>query len=139
MARNQRTGELDSYAERVQARRAALNLQRSPAVDVTSRTFMQSNVVQGLSDASVSNGSVVSPTDVSHANQVTDDDSELEGVSESSVNDLDVANAVDCAPNILGLSTSELGELGDDEFQGVSEMFSTSFACRPVKGLDLTT
>src|SRR6218665_2575751 len=41
MARKQRTGELDSYAERVQARRAALNLQRSPAVDLTSRPFMQ--------------------------------------------------------------------------------------------------
>src|SRR6218665_2309745 len=77
--------------------------------------------------------------DVSHANQLTDVDSELEGISESSVNDLDVANAVDCVPNILGLSTSELGELGVDEFQGVSELFSTSFACRPVKGLDLTT
>ena len=59
MARKQRTGELDSYAESVHVRQAALNLQRSPAVGLTSRPFMQSNVFQGLSDASVSNGSVV--------------------------------------------------------------------------------
>ena len=59
MARKQHTGELDSYAESVQASQAALTLQRSPDVDLTSRPFMQSNVFQGLSDASVSNGSVV--------------------------------------------------------------------------------
>src|SRR6218665_1342076 len=123
---NQRTGELDSYAESVQARQAALTLQRSPDVDLTSRPFMQSNVVQGLSDASVSNGSVVSPTDVSHANQVTDVDCELEGISESSVTDLDVDNDVDSVPNILGLPTSELGVSGDDGLKGVSELLSSS-------------
>src|SRR6218665_1904140 len=62
-----------------------------------------------------------------------------EGISESRVTDLDVDNDVDSVSNILGLPTSELGELGDDEFQGVFELFSTSFACRPVKGLDLST
>jgi len=129
MARKQRTGELDSYAERVQARQAALNLQRSTVVDVTSRPFMQSNVFQGVSDASMSNGSVVSPTDVSHVNQVTAVASEFEGISESSVNDFDDGNNVACANSTLGLHSDELDESVDDEFVGVSDLYSNARDC----------
>src|SRR6218665_3253076 len=125
MVRKQRTGKLDSCAKRVQARQSAVNLQRSPAVDLTSRSFMQSNVFQGLSNASVSNGSVVSPTDVSHANQLTAVDSELEGISESSVNELDDGNDVACANSTLGLHSDELDESVEDELVGVSELYST--------------
>ena len=94
---------MDSYAERVQARQAALNLQRPPASELTSGPFRQSHVLQGVSDASMSNGSVVYPNDVSHANQLTAVDSELEGISESSVYELDDGNDVDCAHVKLGL------------------------------------
>src|SRR6218665_3077271 len=129
MARKQRTGELDSYAERVQARQAALNLQRSTVVDVTSRPFMQSNVFQGVSDASMSNGSVVSPTDVSHVNQVTAVASEFEGISASSVNDFDDGNNVACANSTLGLHSDELDESVDDEVVGVSDLYSNARDC----------
>src|SRR6218665_1798435 len=139
MARNQRTGELDSYAERVQARQAALDLQRSPALDVTSRPFMQSNVVQGLSDASVSNGSVVSSTDVSHANQLTDVDSELEGISESCVGELDDGNDVACANSTLGLHSDELNESVEDELVGVSDLYSTPRDCAVLEMLHVAS
>src|SRR6218665_3331823 len=90
---------------------------------------MQSNVFQGLSEASVSNGSVVYSTDVSHANQLTAVDNELEGISESSVNEFDDGNDVACANSMLGLHSDELNESVEDELVGVSDLYSTDCDC----------
>src|SRR6218665_1739164 len=100
-----------------------------PRTDLTSGSFMQSNALQGVSDASVSNGSVVFSTDVSHANQLTVVDSELKGISESSVNEFDDGNDVACANSTFSLHSDELNESVDDELVGMSDLHSTDCDC----------
>jgi len=56
-------------------------------------------------------------------------DSELEGISESSVYELDDGNDVDCAHDKLGLHSDEFNESVDDELVGVSDLYSNARDC----------